>query len=76
MDEANEMFAAIYRQNHSTINGRQIFHYLINTSIGQFNIIEYEQRDLALKRYIIDGDYEKSEKKYDQLCIQMIKGNI
>lgn len=72
----DELWAQLYQQNHSTINGRQIFHYMIDTSIGQLNIIEYEQNDLTLKRYIIDGNYEKAEKKYDQLCIQMIKGNI
>ena len=72
----NELWAKLYQQNHSTINGRGVWHYLLDTSIGQINLVEYEQRDLTLKRYIIDWDYEKAEKKYDQLCIQMIKGNI
>ena len=72
----NELWAKLYQQNHSKINGRGVWHYLLDTSIGQINLVEYEQRDLTLKRYIIDGDYEKAEKKYDQLCIQMIKGNI
>lgn len=76
MDERNELFAEIYQQNHSTINGRNIWHYLIHTSIGQINVVEYEQKDLTLKRYIIDGYYSKAEKKFDQLSLQMVKGNI
>lgn len=72
----NELWAKLYQQNHSVINGRGIWHYLLDTSLGQFNVVEYEQKDLALKRYFIENDNSKAEKKFDQLSVQMVKGSI
>ena len=37
-----EYNAKIYTQNESKINGRGVWHYLIDTPIGQIHVIGYE----------------------------------
>ena len=70
------METGFYQQNHSTINGRNVWHYLIITPIGYIHVVEYEQRSLEIKRFIIDGDLDKAEKKYEQICVGMAKGKL
>lgn len=72
----SELWAKLYQQNHSVINGRGVWHYLLDTSLGQFNVVEYEQKDMSLKRFLMDASYSKAEKKFDQISIQMVKGVI
>lgn len=74
--DREELWAHMYQQNHSKINGRNIWHYLLDTAIGHIHIVEYEQKDLSLKRYIVEGSNAKAEKKFDQLSMQMVKGKI
>ena len=59
------MDANFYQQNHSIINGRNVWHYLITTPIGNFSVVEYEQTGLEIKRFIFDESYEKAEKKFE-----------
>lgn len=66
----------LYTQNHSTINGFGVWHYLIETPIGYIHVVEYEKPDKELKRYIIDGDYEAAERKYNYICRAIINGTL
>ena len=68
--------ADFYTQAHSVINGRNVWHYLVVTPIGHIHIVQYEQKGLEIKRFIIDESNQKAEKKYDQICMQMVKGRI
>ena len=71
------MDARFYTQNVSTINGRNIAHYLVDTSVGQINVIQYEKPKPyypELETVLIYGDYEKAEKKFSSLCKQMLDG--
>lgn len=70
------MLTEVYNQNRSRINGRAIWHYLIDTNIGQINIVDYEQRDMSIKRFIFDGKYDTAEAKYNKICKDMINGKI
>lgn len=67
---------AFYQQNHSTIDGRNIWHYLIVTPIGHIHVVQYEERSLELKRFIIDESLSKAEKKYTQICVGIAKGKL
>lgn len=71
------MEAKVYTQSIATINGRNIAHYLVDTPIGQINVIQYEKPKPdypALETILIYGDYEKAEKKFNTLCKQMVDG--
>lgn len=70
------METKFYQQNHSIINGRNVWHYLITTPVGDYHLIHYEQQDMAIKEFIIPNSNDKAEKKFDQICIQMVKGRI
>ena len=76
MMNQNELWANINLQNHSMINGRNVWHYLISTSIGNFSIVEYEQPSKEIKRFIFNESYEDAEKKYESLVIGIIKGKV
>lgn len=68
------MEAKMYTQNIATINGRNVGHYLVDTPIGQINVIQYEKPSMELETVLIYGDYEKAEKKFNKICNEMLKG--
>ena len=68
------METVMYTQNTATINGREINHYLIDTPIGQINIIQYEKPGLELATELIYNDYDKAEKRFSTICKQMLNG--
>lgn len=73
------MEASIYTQSIATVNGRNIAHYLVNTSVGQINVIQYEKQKPyypELETILIYNDYEKAEKKFASLCRKMVDGRI
>lgn len=68
------MEANFYTQNHSTINGRNIWLYLITSPIGNQFFIQYEQKDLQIDTIYIGESTEKAEKKFDAISVKMVKG--
>lgn len=70
----NSYECRIYTQQHSTINGTGVWHYLIDTPICQIHVVEYEKPDKELKRIIIDGDNKAAERKYNCLCRAILNG--
>ena len=73
------MEAKLYTQNIATVNGRNVGHYLVDTSVGQINVIQYEKPKPyypELETILIYGDYEKAEKKFNSLCKKMVDGRI
>lgn len=79
IDKEKAMEASIYTQNLATINGRNIGHYLVDTSVGQINVIQYEKRKPdypELETILIYGDYEKAERKFNNICKQILNGRM
>jgi hypothetical protein len=68
--------AKLYTQNESKINGRGVWHYLIDTPIGQIHVVEYENPQMELTRFLIDSDINKAIRKYDAICKSIIAGRI
>lgn len=66
----------IYHQNHAEINGRNIWHWLIDSPVCQINIIGYETPDEEIKRKLFDGNYEKAERYYNKICNDILKSKI
>ena len=68
------MEAKIYTQNIATINGRNVTHYLIDSDIGQINVIQYENLQRELETAIVYNHYYKAEQKFNSICKQMLNG--
>lgn len=60
------MDCGFYIQAQSKVNGRGVWYYLIASPIGNFHIIEYETKDMSLKRFVYDDEdgLEKASRKY------------
>lgn len=58
------MESKTYTQQHSEVNGRNVWHYMIATPIGHIHVVEYEQRGKELARTLIDEDNDKAEKLF------------
>lgn len=71
MDEHN---CKMYTQNESIINGRGIWHYLISTPIGNFNIISYEKPSKEIERKIFDERHDDACKYYNKIAKAMLEG--
>lgn len=65
--------ATMYTQAESKINGRSVWHFLIDTPIGQIHVVDYEAEDMHIERTIINGDNEKAERKYKAICKKLIE---
>lgn len=66
----------LYTQQSSTINGRNVWHYLLDTPLGYIFVVEYEQPSKEIKRYIFDGDNDKATRKYSSLVKAIASGKI
>lgn len=71
-----EYNAKLYTQNESKINGRGVWHYLIDTPIGQIHVVEYENTQMELIRFLIDSNMEKARAKYNAICKNIVAGRI
>ena len=60
--------AKLFTQSHADINGHGVWHYLIDTPIGQINVVEYEGIGQEIKRFLFDGNHDKAERKYKAAC--------
>lgn len=71
MNEAN-----FYMQQHATINGREVFLYLITCPIGYIFVVQYEDRYKALETILINASLQKAEKKFEGICTKILKGAL
>ena len=65
-----------YTQQHNIINGRGIWHYLIDTPIGQIHVVQYEAPSMEITRFIIDGNNDKAERKFANICKGILNGKL
>lgn len=65
-----------YTQQTANINGRSVWHYLIDCPIGYIQVVQYEQPSMELKRFIFDGDTEKAERKFAALVKGIASGRL
>lgn len=63
-----------YLQEHATIYGHQVFHYLISSTIGNIHIVQYEQKGFELKEVVIMDDNDKAEKQFKAFCNRLLSG--
>lgn len=69
-------WAHLYLQRKNTINGRDIYFYLIQTAIGNICAVEYENTYKELKRKLFDEHYEQAETYFDNVCRKILNGKL
>ena len=68
------MESKLYQQNHAEINGFNVWHWLIDTPIGQYNVVQYEAKGKEIIETVIPHDYEKAERLFNRYCNKVLKG--
>lgn len=66
----------LYTQNESKINGRGVWHYLIDTPIGQIHVVAYENPQKEIIRFLFDSNLEKATAKYNAICKNIVAGKL
>ena len=66
----------LYTLNESKINGRGVWHYLIDTPIGEIHVVAYENPQKELIRFLFDSNLEKATAKYNDICINIVSGKL
>jgi len=66
----------LYTQNETKINERGVWHYLIDAPIGQIHVVEYENPQKELIRFLIDNNLEKATLKYNSICKKILAGKL
>lgn len=74
--DKDELWAHMYCQRENTINGRKAWLFLLNTSIGNIPIVEYEQPTKEIKRKLFDEHYNEAEKYFETVCRKMLSGKL
>lgn len=68
------MEAKLYEQEHAVIYGHNVLHYLIDTPIGQYHIVQYEAAHGEIKETVIPHNNDKAEKMFQKYCKGLLAG--
>jgi len=72
-----EHWANLYCQRKCVIDGRHVWLYLIQSSIGNIAVVDYEGKsDPSITRKLFCDNYEKAERYFERICAQKAKGVI
>lgn len=64
-----------YMQEHAEIYGRNVWHWMVDTTIGQIHVVQYErhtERDLASKLFYYDN--QGAERLFRKWCKDILEG--
>ncbi len=65
-----------FTQEHSDINGRNVWRHLVATPIGNINIVQYEKVSKEIITFLYDENLEAAEKKYKSIIKAIIGGKL
>ena len=63
----------LFQQEHAIIHGRNIWHWLLTTPIGDFHIVQYEEKGMEIVEKISPGSNELAEKQFKKYCNKVLK---
>lgn len=61
---------------HSTVDGRSVWLYQFVTPIGSIHVLDYEQKNVTIKRKLYDEQQSKAEKDYVQIIKKIAAGKL
>lgn len=68
------MDAKFYEQEHAQIYGHNVWHYLIDTTIGSIHIVQVEGKNMMIHEDIVRWDNQKAEKLFKRRCQELLNG--
>lgn len=68
--ENNTTFSQL---EHFTLNGRNTWLYEINTPIGDFYVVDSENKYAEIVRTVVFSKQD-AEKRFEKICTKMLKG--
>lgn len=71
-----DLFAELHIQRQNYINGRNVWLYLLSSSIGNIAVVDYEQPGLEIKRKLFDENYDKAEAYFEAVCHKIVSGKM
>ncbi len=75
MEEYNSKDAYFYTQEHCTIYGHGVWHYLIDCQIGHIHIVEYEGKGMLIFRKYFEAN-DTATKYFQSICRKLLAGNM
>lgn len=70
------METTVCTKKENRINGRGVWHYVIDSSLGKINVVDYEQADMSIKRFLFNGQEEEAGKKFKAISTKMLNGKL
>lgn len=65
-----------YIQEHATIYGHGVWHYMISSTIGDIHIVEYEGKGMGIETTLILADNQKAERLFKKYCNGILSGKL
>jgi len=72
----DELYANLRQLSHSEINGRQVWLFEIDCSLGEIQIVQYEMPGKELKEKFFRWDYPSAKKYYTSICRKLLDQKI
>lgn len=69
------MEAKFYEQEHCTIYGHGVWHYMIDCPIGHIHIVEWENKAMSLDHKILESN-DEAEKYFQTICKRLLSGKM
>ena len=76
MNDNFEHWAQLYEQRHNKIGNRNVWLYLISTSIGNIAVVDYEEPGLEIKRKLFVEQYDKAEAYFETVSAKIVRGKL
>ena len=64
----NDNRAEVYTQEHATIYGRNVWHYLVDTTIGQIHIVQFEAKGFEITTKMYFNRNDLAEREFKRCC--------
>lgn len=75
-DIMNDIRTEVYTQEHATIYGHNVWHYLADTTIGQIHIVQYEARGMEINTKLFFNRNDLAEKEFRKCCNGLLNGKL
>lgn len=69
------MEANFYEQEHCTIYGHGVWHYMIDCPIGHIHIVEWEGKGMQIFRKYYESN-DAAEKYFQGICKKLLAGKL
>ena len=73
---SEDLWASLYLQRQNKIGNRNVWLYLIVSSIGNVAVVDYEMQGMEIKRKLFEDSYDKAEAYFEYISKKIISGKL